>query len=182
VTLNELSLQTVKRIGIEWDMKSAAFMVALSIAFFSTSGWSDVKYYKIPTPPKELDKSQVTTPDEPAEVEPTQTDGKKEQPAVSTPKKSASPKTGSRTEPSKSKPPGTVGTKKQKPRGPYITSLQIGSFQTLDQARKEEARLKALGIDVFIRHEKVRGKGMQYRVYIGKFNSKRQALDHEQEL
>jgi hypothetical protein len=138
-------------------MKSAAFVVALSIAFFSTSAWSDVKYYKIPTPPKETGKGQITTPEKPAEVKPTQTDVKK-----------------------KGRPP--VGTKKQKPRGPYITSLQIGSFETLDQARKEESRLKALGIGVFIRHEKVRGKGMQYRVYIGKFNTKRQALDYEQKL
>lgn len=187
----------VKRIGIEWYMKSVAIVVALSIAFFSTSGWSDVKYYKIPTPPKEPDKGQVTTPEKPAEAKPAkttpdeakpdeakpaQTDVKKEQPRVSTPSKSAPPKTDSQTAPSKSKPPKTVGTKKQKPSGPYVTSLQIGSFQALDEASKEESRLKALGIDAFIRHEKVRGKGMRYRVYIGKFNSKREALDYEQEL
>ncbi|MGD9187564.1 MAG: SPOR domain-containing protein, partial [Desulfobacteraceae bacterium] len=159
-------------------MKSAAIVVALSIVFFSTSGWSDVKYYKIPTPPKEPDKGQVTTPEKPAEAKPekakpAQTDVKKKQPDVGTPNKSASPK---------SKPPKTVSKKKQKPRGPYMTSLQVGSFHTLDQARKEESRLKALGIDAFIRREKVSGKGMRYRVYIGKFNSKRQALDYEQEM
>lgn len=154
-------------------MRSVAIVVALSIAFFTTSGWSEVKYYKVPTPPKEPDKGQVTTPEKPAEEKPAQTDVKKGQPRVSTPDKSASPK---------SKPPKTVSTKKRTSRGPYISSLQIGSFKTLDQARKEESRLKALGIDAFIRHEKARGKGMQYRVYIGKFNSKRQALGYEKEL
>jgi hypothetical protein len=154
-------------------MRSIAIVVALSIAFFTTSAWSDAKYFKIPAPPEEPDKGQVTTPEKPAQAKPAQTDVKKEPPRVSTPDKSASPK---------SKPPKTVSTKKRKPRGPYITSLQIGSFQTLDQARKEESRLKALDIDAFIRHEKARGKGIRYRVYIGKFNSKRQALDYEQEL
>jgi hypothetical protein len=172
-----------KRIGIEWYMKSVAIVVALSIVFFSAFGWSDVQYYKIPTPPKEPDKGQVTTPEKPAQAKPTeakpqkvkpvQTDLKKDRPRVSTPDKTASPK---------GKPPKSVGTKQPTPRGPYITSLQIGSFKTLDQARKEKSRLKALGIDGFIRHEKARGKGMWYRVYIGKFNSKRQALDYEKEL
>jgi hypothetical protein len=150
-------------------MKSAAIVVALSIVFFSTSGWSDAKYYKIPQPPKEPDKGHVTTPEKPA-----QTDVKKEQPRASTPNNSASPK--------KSKPHKAVSTNKPKQRGPYIVSLQIGSFITHNQARKEESRLKDLGIDAFIRHEKVSDGGMRYRVYIGKFDSKRNALDYEQEL
>ena len=159
VSLNELNRQMVKRIGIEWHMRSAAIVVALSIVFFSTSGWSEVKYFKIPAPPEEPDKVQTTPPEEPVPEEPV--------PEETAPK---------------SKPPKTVSTKKQKPQGPYILSLQVSSFQTLEQARNEESRLKAIGVDAFIRHEKVRGKGMWYRVYIGKFNSKRQALDHEKRL
>lgn len=159
-------------------MRFVAIVVALAIVFFATSGWSDVKYYKIPAPPKEPDKGQVATPEKPvekkpAEAEPVQTDVEKKQPRVSTPDKAAPPK---------SKPPKTGGTKKRKPRGPYMTSIQVGSFQTQDQALKEASRLKALDIDAFIRHEKVRGKGLRYRVYIGKFNSKRQALDYERVL
>ena len=168
-------------------MKSAAIVVALSIVFFSASGWSDVKYYKIPAPPKEPDKGQATTPEKPAEkkpaeAEPVKIEIKKKPPRVSTPDKSTSPTTGSQAAPPKSKSPKTGGTKKRKPRGPYMTSIQVGSFQTHDQALEEESRLKALGIDAFIRHEKVRAKGLRYRVYIGKFNSKRQALDYEKEL
>lgn len=163
-------------------MRSVAIVVALIIVFFSTSGWSDVKYYKIPTPPKEPDKGQAATPEKPAQTKPAQTEVKKEPPHVSTPDKSVPPKTGGQTAPPKSKPSKTVSTKKQKLRGLYMTSLQVGSFQTLEQARKEESRLKALDIDAFIRHEKARGKGLWYRVYIGKFNSKRQALDYEKKL
>lgn len=164
-------------------MRSVAIVVALSIVLFSTSGWSDVKFYKVPTPPKEPDKGQVTTPKKPSEAKPAQSKTEKEKPLVNTPGKPADVKTGGRqSPPKKSEPPETVSTKKQKPRDPYITTLQVSSFQIFEQARKEESRLKALGIDAFIRHEKTPGIGMRYRVYIGKFNSKRQALDYEKEL
>lgn len=164
-------------------MRSAAIVVALFIFFFSSSGWSEVKYFKIPTPPKESDESQETTPQKPAETKPAQSEVPKKSPSVSTPGKPANAENEKPlTAPPESKPPKAVGTKKQKPRGPYVTTLQIASFQSLNQARKEESRLKALGIDAFIRHEKVQGKGMWYRVYAGKFNSKRQALDYEHEL
>jgi hypothetical protein len=164
-------------------MRSAVIVVALFIFFFSSSGWSEIKYFKIPTPPEKSDKGQETTPQKPAETKPAPSEVQKKSPSVSTPSKPADAKTEKRQDtPPKSPPPKADSTKKQKPRGPYVTSLQIASFQTLDQARKEESRLIALGVDAFIRHEKVKGKGMRYRVYAGKFNSKRQALDYEQEL
>jgi hypothetical protein len=159
-------------------MRSVAIVVVWFIVLFSTSGWSDIQYHKIPTPPEEPAQSQVETPEKPA-----QTDIEKESSNISPSNKSAAPKTGDRqTEPLKSEPPKIVDANKPKPNGSYITSLQVGSFQTLDQARKEASRLKALGVDVFIRNEKARGTGNRYRVYIGKFNSKRQALDYEKEL
>ncbi len=164
-------------------MKSTAIVVALSIFFFYASGWSEIKYFKIPSPEKKPDEGQTTTPQKPAETKPTQTEETKKQPSADSPTKPADSKAGSpQTAPSTSQPSKTVRTEKQKPRGPYMTSIQIGSFENLGQARKEKSRLKALGIDAFIRLEKVSGKGNWYRVYVGRFNTKRQALDYQWEL
>jgi hypothetical protein len=132
-------------------MRSVAMVVGLSIVLFSASGWSETKFFKIPTPPPETGKDQVTAPPKPA-----QTDAEKET--------------------------AGTGAKTQKPGRPFITSVQIGSYPTLDQARKEVSRLQALGIDTFIRPQKIRGKGTQYRVFAGTFDSKSQAQEYQQEL
>jgi hypothetical protein len=133
-------------------MRSVALVVGLSIVLISASGWSEVQYFKIPTPPQEPAKGRKAAPQKPV-----QADAAKE--------------------------PADVSTATQQPGGPYFTSIQTGSHQTLDQARKEASRLKALvGIDTFIRPYKIRDKGTQYRVFIGKFDSKPQALEYQQTL
>ena len=48
-------------------MKSAVFTVVLCIVFFSTVGWSETKFFKIPAPEEKSDKGQVTPSETPAE-------------------------------------------------------------------------------------------------------------------
>lgn len=63
-----------------------------------------------------------------------------------------------------------------------ISSIQVGSFRKAEDAEKERYRLKSKEVDAFIRYESARGKGMWYRVYIGRFNTLLEAEKRGQEL
>jgi hypothetical protein len=55
------------------------------------------------------------------------------------------------------------------------TSIQVSSFRRRREAENEVLRLKAHGADAMFMYEKVKGKGMWYRVYVGRFENRRQA-------
>lgn len=179
-------------------MKSTALVAVLFIFLCSTTGWSEVKYFKIPPQEKKTDDKQSPGTQKPEKSKAGEATEKPETPVGNTTEPQAPPATQkgraparsvkqdqAPVQPAKQRKPSTAKpakAKKQQPKGPYITSIQISSFQKSAQAEAEAERLKALGIDAFIRHEHVRGKGTWYRVYTGKFDSRRQALDYEQEL
>lgn len=168
-------------------MKSAAIVAVLFIFLFSSAGWSEVKFFKIPPQEKKTDDQQSPGAQKPGESkadEATESQAppateKGQAPARSVKKDQTPAQPVKQRKPSAAQP---AKAKRQQPKGPYITSIQISSFQKSDQAQAEAQRLKSLGVDAFIRHERVRGKGMWYRVYAGKFDSRRQALDYEQKL
>jgi hypothetical protein len=62
------------------------------------------------------------------------------------------------------------------------TSIQVSSFRERREAENEVLRLKAHGTDAMFRYEKVEGKGMWYRVYVGRFEGSRQARAYAQNL
>lgn len=59
--------------------------------------------------------------------------------------------------------------------GKRLYSIQVGAYKDLASAAKKVDELEKLGHNAFYRHERVRGKGNWYRVYIEKYNSKREA-------
>lgn len=63
-----------------------------------------------------------------------------------------------------------------------MTSIHVSSFKSQSQAQRELIRLQSFGVAAFTRHEPVQGKGMWFRVYIGRFDSRQQALAYAQEL
>ena len=63
-----------------------------------------------------------------------------------------------------------------------MTSIHVSSFKSQSQAQRELTRLQSFGVAAFTRHEPVQGKGMWFRVYIGRFDSRQQALGYAQEL
>lgn len=180
-------------------MKSAAMLAVLFIFLFSTTGRAEVKYFKIAPQEKKTDAASSPGTPKPGESKAVEATAKPETPVEGsttgapappeTKKGKASGRSAKQDQaPAQPVKQGKASTaqpaksKRQQPKGPYITSIQICSFQKQDQAQAEAERLKALGIDAFVRHERVRGKGMWYRVYAGKFNSRRKALDYEREL
>jgi hypothetical protein len=62
------------------------------------------------------------------------------------------------------------------------TSIQVSSFRGRQEAEDEVSRLKAHGADAMYRYEKVKGKGMWYRVYVGRFENSGQARAYAQNL
>jgi hypothetical protein len=62
------------------------------------------------------------------------------------------------------------------------TSIHVSSFHERQEAEKEVSRLKAHGAEAMFRYEKVKGKGMWYRVYVGRFKNGRQARAYAQSL
>ncbi len=62
------------------------------------------------------------------------------------------------------------------------TSIQVSSFRKRREAENEVLRLKAHGADAVFKYEKVKGKEMWYRVYVGRFENSRQALAYAQNL
>lgn len=62
------------------------------------------------------------------------------------------------------------------------TSIQVSSFRERREAENEVLRLKAHGADAMFRYEKVKGKGMWYRVYVGRFENHRQAQAYAKNL
>ena len=54
-------------------------------------------------------------------------------------------------------------------------SLHVSSHRQQAKADMDVNKLKAQGLDAFVRHEKVAGKGMWYRVYVGKYATRKEA-------
>jgi hypothetical protein len=54
-------------------------------------------------------------------------------------------------------------------------TIQVSSFKKSRDAKQEAARLKSHGLDVKIKYESVKGKGMWYRVYVGRYENIRKA-------
>ena len=54
-------------------------------------------------------------------------------------------------------------------------SIHISSHRQQAKAEAEVKKLATKGLDVFVRHQEVQGKGKWYRVYVGKFNTKQEA-------
>jgi cell division protein FtsN len=54
-------------------------------------------------------------------------------------------------------------------------TLQVGSHQTLDEARDQVDGIETLGFKPFLRAALVKGKGVWYRVFMGGFPSKESA-------
>jgi len=54
-------------------------------------------------------------------------------------------------------------------------SIHISSHKQQAKAGTEVKKLKNLGLDAFVRHVEVQGKGMWYRIYVGKYATKQEA-------
>lgn len=67
-------------------------------------------------------------------------------------------------------------------KGAYIMTIQVGSFKTRKQADREALRLKSHAVPVMIKQEQISGKGAWYRVYVGQFSSRQDAIRYEKEL
>ncbi|MEJ2155691.1 MAG: SPOR domain-containing protein [Desulfobacteraceae bacterium] len=61
-------------------------------------------------------------------------------------------------------------------------TIQVSSFKKQDEAEKEIVRLKSHGVDAKTRYESVPGKGMWYRVYVGRFQKKSEARTYAESL
>lgn len=61
-------------------------------------------------------------------------------------------------------------------------TIQVSSFKERHEAEKEIARLKSHGVDARYKYETVRGKGSWYRVYVGQFKKKSEALAYADRL
>jgi hypothetical protein len=54
-------------------------------------------------------------------------------------------------------------------------TIQVSAFKKGFEAERDVARLKSHGLDAKIKQESVPGKGVWYRVYVGRFNSRSEA-------
>ncbi|UCH08510.1 MAG: SPOR domain-containing protein, partial [Deltaproteobacteria bacterium] len=75
-------------------------------------------------------------------------------------------------------PQGTVAEKVEQP---YF-SLHIGSFRELQNASAEAERLKSSELDAFWKKVAIPGKGEWFRVYVGKHQTRDEALAAGKEL
>jgi len=65
---------------------------------------------------------------------------------------------------------------------PTVT-IQVSSFKARQDAEREVSRLKRLGIsEAFIKYEAAKDKGMWYRVFVGRFDTQKQARIYAQAL
>ncbi len=62
------------------------------------------------------------------------------------------------------------------------TTIQVASIKQLEKAEQELTRLKSHGLDPFMRHELVGDKGMWYRIYVGRFETRADATTFAQDL
>lgn len=65
------------------------------------------------------------------------------------------------------------------PKGKF--TLQIGSYPTLEEAKSQLQALESQGAEPFLRTAEVTGKGKWFRVYLGGFESKKQAESQAQD-
>ena len=140
---------------------------------------SETKFFKVPPGEKKPDKEPATPQEEPPTPK---ADVDKEKPKKS---RSAKPKPEvTRTSTDKKQKAGTKksGPKKRRQNGDHILALQVGTFKDLKDAQDEAQRLKLHAVSTVIKRETVRGKGDWYRVYAGRFKTKRDALAYDQEL
>jgi hypothetical protein len=56
-----------------------------------------------------------------------------------------------------------------------VATIQVSAFKKGHEAEKEVARLKSHGLDATIKRESVTGKGIWYRVYVGRFKNPSEA-------
>jgi len=59
--------------------------------------------------------------------------------------------------------------------GKIVYSIQIGAFKELRYAINEQTKLKGSGRNVFYRHEEIENRGTLYRVYVNKYQERREA-------
>lgn len=63
-----------------------------------------------------------------------------------------------------------------------IITIQVSSLKKFEAAERELIRLKSHGLDTYISHDRVKDKGMWYRVYVGQFESRKSATAFAQKL
>jgi len=61
-------------------------------------------------------------------------------------------------------------------------TIQVGAHQKNEAADRALERFKSFDLQVFKRHEAVKGKGMWYRIYVGLFATKALAMDFADDL
>ena len=61
-------------------------------------------------------------------------------------------------------------------------TIQVVSLKNVEKAEQELVRLKSHGIDAFMRHEPVKDKGMWYRIYVGRFETRDEATKVAQKI
>ena len=57
-------------------------------------------------------------------------------------------------------------------------TVHVSSCQLPENAEQEVSSLKGRGLEAFSRHETVPGKGMWYRIYVGRFNTSQEAAQY----
>ena len=63
-----------------------------------------------------------------------------------------------------------------------ILTIQVVSLKDQAKATQELSRLKSHDLEVFMRHEAVGDKGMWYRVYVGRFPTRKEATQYAQKI
>jgi len=63
-----------------------------------------------------------------------------------------------------------------------IITIQVSSLKKADDANREKSRLISRGLDAFVDYEKVKDKGMWYRVYVGQFETRKAANAFAEDL
>ena len=78
----------------------------------------------------------------------------------------------------------TVGLEAASPpvNNQLMHTIQVGSYKKHSDAQKELERLRSFVQQAFVRHETVKDKGMWYRVCIGVFATKAQAMAFADDL
>lgn len=92
---------------------------------------------------------------------------------VQLPEKTVSKNAGATTLESDEKKEVIPALVRQSPEGKY--TIQVGSFPSLSEASEELSALENKGVEPFMRHTLIRGKGEWYRIYLGGYDSKKQA-------
>lgn len=63
-----------------------------------------------------------------------------------------------------------------------VISIQVASFKDFKPSEQELIRLESRGLKPFMHHESVPGKGMRYRIFVGRFEEMEKATKFAQEL